>query len=57
VIASGKRPAPSKRAGYRRFSIVTPRWNDNDVFGHINNAEYFSYFDTAVMRFLIDESV
>jgi acyl-CoA thioester hydrolase len=57
VIASASRPAASLRIGYRRFSIVTPRWNDNDVFGHINNAEYFSYFDTAVMRFMIDERV
>jgi acyl-CoA thioester hydrolase len=57
MSTSAGRPAPSLRTGYRRFSSVTPRWNDNDVFGHINNAEYFSYFDTAVMRFMIDERV
>jgi acyl-CoA thioester hydrolase len=57
VTASDSRPAPSLRTGYRRFTTITPRWKDNDVFGHINNAEYFSYFDTAVMRFMIDERV
>jgi acyl-CoA thioester hydrolase len=48
------RAPPSRRAGYLRFSSITPRWNDNDVFGHINNAEYYAFFDTAVMRFMID---
>ena len=33
---------------------MTPRWNDTDVFGHINNAEYYAFFDTAVMRFMLD---
>jgi acyl-CoA thioester hydrolase len=57
MSASNRRPPPSLRAAYRRFSIITPRWNDNDVFGHINNAEYYAYFDTAVMRFMIDENI
>jgi acyl-CoA thioester hydrolase len=57
VSGSDNRQAPSKRSCYRRFTAVTPRWKDNDVFGHVNNAEYFSYFDTAVMRFMIDERV
>jgi len=30
---------------------------DNDVYGHINNVQYYSYFDTAVNRFLIDQGV
>ena len=30
---------------------------DNDVYGHINNVQYYSYFDTAVNRFLIDRGV
>jgi len=28
---------------------------DNDVYGHVNNVVYYSYFDTAINRFLIDE--
>ena len=33
---------------YCRFSVVTTRWMDNDVFGHINNAVYNAWMDTAV---------
>ena len=31
------------------------RWNDNDVYGHVNNVVYYSYFDSAVNRYLIDQ--
>jgi acyl-CoA thioester hydrolase len=46
---------PSPRDAYRRFSPVPTRWMDNDVYGHVNNVVYYSYFDTAINRFLIDE--
>jgi acyl-CoA thioester hydrolase len=52
-----ERPVPSRRSDFRRFAPVTPRWNDTDVFGHINNAEYYAYFDTAVMQFLVGAGV
>ncbi|MET0746254.1 MAG: thioesterase family protein [Microvirga sp.] len=52
-----ERSAPPRRTDFRRFTAVTPRWNDNDVFGHVNNAEYYAYFDTAVMQFLVGEGV
>lgn len=42
------------RARYRRFIPITTRWSDNDAYGHINNVTYYSYFDTAVNRHLID---
>ncbi len=42
------RPPPSVRAAYRSFVPVTTRWGDNDVFGHVNNAIYYGYIDTAV---------
>ena len=42
------------RARYRRFIAITTRWSDNDAYGHINNVAYYSYFDTAVNRHLID---
>jgi len=47
-------PAPS-RVDYRSFHRVTTRWMDNDVYGHVNNAHYFSYFDSAVNAFLIED--
>ena len=43
-----------RRADYAWFRPVTPRWMDNDVYGHVNNAHYYSYFDTVVNRYLIE---
>jgi acyl-CoA thioester hydrolase len=34
---------------------ITTRWMDNDVYGHVNNVTYYSYFDTAANHFLIHE--
>jgi acyl-CoA thioester hydrolase len=42
------------RAEYPVFVEIVTRWMDNDVYGHVNNATYYSYFDTAVNRHLID---
>lgn len=47
--------ALSDRADYRHWSSIDTRWKDNDVYGHVNNVEYYSYFDTAVNRYLIRE--
>jgi acyl-CoA thioester hydrolase len=51
------RPEPDTRDDYRHFMTITTRWMDNDVYGHINNVQYYSYFDTAVNRYLIDQGV
>lgn len=51
------KPKPDRRDNYRQFLTITTRWMDNDVYGHINNVQYYSYFDTAVNRFLIDQGV
>lgn len=45
------------RADYRHFQTITTRWMDNDAYGHINNVQYYSFFDTAVNRFLIDRGI
>lgn len=42
------RHPPGRRADYRWFHELTTRWMDNDVFRHVNNVVYFSWFDTAV---------
>jgi acyl-CoA thioester hydrolase len=42
------RTPPGRRADYRWFHEITTRWIDNDVFQHVNNVNYFSFFDTAV---------
>lgn len=51
------RPQPQARAAYAHFSPITTRWMDNDVYGHVNNVTYYSYFDTAVNRYLIEAGV
>src|ERR1700754_1210951 len=33
---------------------VPTRWNDNDVYGHVNNTEYYAVFDTAINTYLIE---
>ncbi len=33
---------------------LATRWADNDQYGHVNNVTYYSYFDTAVNRHLIE---
>jgi acyl-CoA thioester hydrolase len=48
------RPAPEHRTAYKAFREITTRWMDNDVYGHVNNVIYYSYFDTAVNHYLID---
>lgn len=48
------RKAFGSRADYRHFLAITTRWMDNDVYGHVNNVVYYSYFDTVVNRYLIE---
>jgi acyl-CoA thioester hydrolase len=50
---SSRDPVPT-RADYRVFRALDTRWMDNDVYGHVNNVVYYSYFDTAVNGYLID---
>ncbi|MET9328904.1 thioesterase family protein [Tsukamurella sp. NPDC003166] len=38
------------------YTLVIPtRWKDNDVYGHVNNVEYYSFFDTVINTYLIRE--
>ena len=52
---SNERPKAGSRADYRHFLAIPTRWMDNDVYGHVNNVNYYSYFDTVINRYLIDE--
>ena len=45
------------RSAFARFVTIPTRWMDNDVYGHVNNVQYYAYFDTAVNRFLIERGV
>jgi acyl-CoA thioester hydrolase len=54
---SDKKLSPPSRADFVVFEDVQSRWSDNDAYGHINNAVYYSFFDTAVNRYLIENNV
>ena len=47
--------ASGRRADYGHFRPVPTRWMDNDVYGHVNNVVYYSYFDTVVNLYLVHE--
>ena len=51
------RPKPELRHTYRHFQAIPTRWADNDVYGHVNNVVYYSYFDTVVNQYLIEQRV
>ena len=48
------RPEPAPRSDYRVFRPIATRWMDNDVYGHVNNVVYYSWFDTVVNGHLIE---
>ena len=39
---------------YPYVTSITTRWMDNDIYGHVNNVAYYSFFDTAANQFLIE---
>jgi acyl-CoA thioester hydrolase len=43
------------RPGYKYVQRIPTRWMDNDVYGHVNNVVYYSYFDTVINTYLIAE--
>ena len=52
-----KKPTALSRDAYRHFLTIPTRWMDNDVYGHVNNVVYYSYFDTVVNEYLIAAGV
>lgn len=49
------KPTVKTRSDFRYFIDLGTRWSDNDIYGHVNNVMYYSYFDTTANRYLIDE--
>ena len=47
--------AAETRDRFAQFLIIPTRWMDNDVYGHVNNVVYYSYFDTVINAYLIRE--
>ena len=48
---------PETRDRYPHFLTITTRWMDNDVYSHVNNVVYYSWFDTAVNEYMLREGV
>jgi acyl-CoA thioester hydrolase len=53
---SDKKLTPPTRSDFVAFEEIHSRWMDNDAYGHINNVVYYSFFDTAVNRYLIERN-
>ncbi len=49
------RPHAEPRSAYKAFRTIGTRWLDNDMYGHVNNVVYYSWFDTAVNGLLIEQ--
>ena len=48
---------PLPRSAFAVFRDIPTRWSDNDIYGHVNNVVYYSWFDTAVNSYLIEQGV
>lgn len=53
-MTASTRPQAEPRSAYQVFRSIGTRWSDNDVYGHVNNVVYYSWFDTAVNSHLIE---
>jgi acyl-CoA thioester hydrolase len=45
---------PPSPGDYPHVRTIDTRWKDNDVYGHVNNVEYYSFFDTVINAWLIE---
>lgn len=52
-----ERPGRLARSAFRLFRPIATRWMDNDAYGHVNNVQYYSYFDTAVNGWLMEQGL
>lgn len=54
---SAGREASRGREAYKVWRPITTRWADNDAYGHVNNTVYYSWFDTVVNAWLIEQEL
>jgi acyl-CoA thioester hydrolase len=40
---------------YPYWQDIPTRWHDNDVYGHVNNVDYYAFFDTVINTFLVKQ--
>jgi len=53
ITATQKMTTPPPRSDYPHFLTIPTRWMDNDVYRHVNNVVYYSFFDTVINHYLI----
>ncbi|WP_191832629.1 acyl-CoA thioesterase [Pseudomonas fluorescens] len=44
-----------RREDFRRFYTLGTRWADHDSYGHVQNVVYYSFFDSAISQFLVEQ--
>jgi acyl-CoA thioester hydrolase len=57
VSNTSNRPTRPDRSAFRLFRPIATRWMDNDAYGHVNNVHYYSYFDSAVNGWLVEQGL
>jgi acyl-CoA thioester hydrolase len=53
TTAAQQKPEPPSLDDFPHVAVLPTRWNDNDVYGHVNNVEYYGFFDTVINTWLI----
>jgi acyl-CoA thioester hydrolase len=43
----------ASRSEFKTWLPLATRWEDGDVYGHVNNVKYYAYFDTVINEYLI----
>ena len=54
--ADNRASAP-ERSLYTYWQVVSTRWHDNDIYGHVNNTVYYSYIDSVINGYMIEQGV
>jgi acyl-CoA thioester hydrolase len=55
TVAHLQKPEPETIGNFKAVRHIATRWMDNDVYGHVNNVVYYSWFDTAVNAHLMEQ--
>ena len=55
-MANRRASAPTRDL-YAYWQVVSTRWRDNDIYGHINNAVYYSYIDSVINGYMVEQEV
>lgn len=55
--AGAKKPEPLTRSDFAVFREIGTRWMDVDIYGHVNNVQYLSFFDTAVNGWYVEQGL